>query len=84
MKKLLSAICFVILFYATSWSQCLTAIPSNAHVVDSTQTVNGGFTPQWVCSGDTLISGGGIFNVYLEPGAVMTTCGGIDTIFVKK
>ena len=64
--------------------QCLPSIPSNAVVVDSTQTINGGFDPVWVCSGDTLISNGGFHNIFLEPGSVMTTGGGIDTIFVKK
>ena len=64
-------------------AQCNPAIPANANVVDSTQTVNGGFTPQWVCKYDTLFSGGGIFFVYLESGAVMSTGGGIDSIYVK-
>lgn len=65
-------------------AQCNPAIPNNANVVDSTQTVNGGFTPQWVCKDDTLFSGGGIFFVYLESGAVMSTDGGIDSIYVKN
>ncbi|MBK5284443.1 MAG: T9SS type A sorting domain-containing protein [Bacteroidia bacterium] len=65
-------------------AQCNPAIPNTANVVSFSQTVNGGFTPQWVCSGDTLFSGGGIFFVYLEPGAVMETGGGIDTIYMKS
>jgi hypothetical protein len=51
--------------------------------VNSTTTINGGFDPVWVCSGDTLHTDGGFHNVYLEPGSVMTTLGGIDTIYVK-
>ncbi len=65
------------------YSQCNPVIPATANVVYTTQTVNGGFTPQWVCAGDTLNSGGGIFNVYLEQGAVMNTGGGADSIYVK-
>jgi hypothetical protein len=67
----------------TIYSQCNPFIPATANVVYATQTVNGGFTPQWVCAGDTLNSGGGIFNVYLEQGAVMNTGGGADSIYVK-
>jgi hypothetical protein len=51
--------------------------------VNSSQLVNVGFTHQWVCSGDSLTSNGGSFNVFLEPGAVMSTLGGIDSIYVK-
>jgi len=68
----------------TAIAQCNPAIPNTANVVSFSQTVNGGFTPQWVCSGDTLFSGGGIFFVYLEAGGVMETGGGIDTIYMKS
>lgn len=64
-------------------AQCNPAVPSNAVVVNSTQTINGGFDPIWVCSNDTLHSDGGFHNIFLEPGALMTTSGGIDTIYVK-
>jgi len=57
---------------------------SNSNVVSSNQTVNGGFTPQWVCAGDSLNSGGGIMNIYLESGATFITGGGIDSIFAKN
>lgn len=56
---------------------------SNSNVVSSYQTVNGGFTPQWVCPNDTLHSDGGIMRIYLESGATMITGGGIDSIFAK-
>ena len=56
---------------------------SNSNVVSSYQVVNGGFTPQWVCTNDTLYTDGGIMNVYLESGATMITGGGIDSIFAK-
>jgi hypothetical protein len=87
MKKIISTA--LILFALaqiplTVAAQCNPAIPNTANVVSFSQTVNGGFTPQWVCSGDTLFSGGGIFFVYLEPGAVMETGGGIDTIYMKS
>lgn len=57
---------------------------SNSNVVSSYQTVNGGFTPQWVCPNDTLHSDGGIMRIYLESGATMITGGGIDSIFAKS
>ena len=65
-------------------AQCNPAIPGNANVINSNDTVNGGFTPQWVCKNDTLVSQGGIFYVYLEPGAAMVTGGGIDSIYVTN
>ncbi len=65
------------------YGQCNPLIPANAAVVNNSQLVNGGFTPQWVCSGDSLTSNGGSFTVFLEPGAVMNTGGGIDSIYVK-
>ena len=49
---------------------------NNSNVVSSYQTVNGGFTPQWVCPNDTLHSDGGIMRIYLESGATMITGGG--------
>ncbi len=67
-----------------TFAQCTPSVPSNAVVVNSTTTINGGFDPVWVCSGDTLHSDGGFHNVFLEPGSVMTTDGGIDTIYVKE
>lgn len=57
---------------------------SNSNVVSSYQVVNGGFTPQWVCTNDTLYTDGGIMNIYLESGATMITGGGIDSIFAKS
>jgi len=66
-----------------SYGQCNPIIPITSNVVSSSQTVDGGFTPQWVCSGDSLSSNGGSFNVFLESSAVMTTGGGIDSIYVK-
>ncbi|HUM47731.1 MAG TPA: T9SS type A sorting domain-containing protein [Chitinophagales bacterium] len=77
---------FIFLFFCLSvnvFAQCNPAVPFNAVVVNSTQTINGGFDPIWVCSGDTLHSDGGFHKTFLEPGAVMTTSGGIDTIYVK-
>lgn len=65
-------------------SQCLTIIPSNAVVVDSSLLLNGGFDPVWICSGDTLFTGGGFHNIYMEPGSVLEVSGGIDSIFVKN
>jgi hypothetical protein len=84
-KKLLSVLILFMLSQMPfkTFAQCDPAIPNGANVVSSTQTVNGGFTPEWVCSGDTLFSDGGIFLVYLEGGAVMSTGGGIDSIYVK-
>ncbi|MEO8147720.1 MAG: T9SS type A sorting domain-containing protein [Bacteroidia bacterium] len=84
MNKLLLIISLLIIFSWSAVAQCIPAIPSTAIVVDSTQTVNGGFDPLWVCGGDTLHSDGGFHNIFLEPGAVMTTGGGIDTIYVKS
>ena len=66
------------------FAQCYKIIPNNANVVSSSLTVNGGFTPQWICPGDTLHSDGGIMFIFIEPGSVMTTGGGIDTIFVRS
>ena len=66
-----------------SYGQCNPTIPSSSNVVSSSQTVDGGFTPQWVCSGASFSTNGGAFNVYLESGAVMSTGGGIDSIYVK-
>lgn len=84
MKNLLLLL-FSIFFIPTHLiAQCNTAIPTNAVVIDSTQTINGGFDPMWVCSGDTIKTDGGFHNIYLESGAVMTSGGGIDTIFVKN
>ncbi len=73
----------IIIFSFNAHSQCTPSIPSTANVVNTTQLVNGGFTPQWVCTGDTLNSNGGIFSVYLEAGSVMNTGGGSDSIYVK-
>jgi len=86
MKKIYHALTLFLVLQSPfkTIAQCNPAIPNNANVVDSTQTVNGGFTPQWVCKDDTLFSGGGIFFVYLETGAVMSTGGGIDSIYVKN
>jgi len=64
-------------------AQCYPAIESTAVIVDSTQTINGGFDPIWVCPADTLHSDGGFHNTYLEYGSIMTTGGGIDSIYVK-
>jgi PKD repeat protein len=75
---------YLLLRCPQSSAQCDPSVLSNSVVVTSTTTINGGFDPIWVCSGDTLHSDGGFHNVYLEPGAVMTTDGGIDTIFVKE
>jgi hypothetical protein len=77
---------FLIMVFAAlkTTAQCNVAIPANANVVDSTQQVNGGFTPQWICDADTLNSGGGIFNIYAEPGAVVNLSGGIDSVWVKN
>ena len=66
-----------------SYGQCNPTIPISSNVVSSSQTVDGGFTPQWVCSGASFSTNGGAFNVYLESGAVMSTGGGIDSIYVK-
>jgi len=77
---LLFAVCILSL---KTYGQCNPIIPPSTAVVSNTQLVNGGFTPQWVCSGDSLTTNGGSFTVYLEPGAVMTTGGGIDSIYVK-
>ena len=73
------------LFFSTIkiFAQCNPSVPFNAVVVNTTQTINGGFDPIWVCSGDTLHSDGGFHNTFLESGSVMTTSGGIDTIYVK-
>jgi Secretion system C-terminal sorting domain len=65
-------------------AQCIPAIPFNAVVVSSTQTIDGGFDPIWVCTSDTLHTDGGFHNIFLETGSVMTTGGGIDTIYVKN
>lgn len=81
--KLLSCLLFLFLA-AKTFAQCNPAVPSNAVVVNATQTINGGFDPIWVCSGDTLHSDGGFHNTFLEAGSVMTTSGGIDSIFVKS
>ena len=64
-------------------AQCHPVIDTMSVVVSSTQTIDGGFDPIWVCPNDTLISDGGFHNIYLEHGAVMMTGGGIDTIYVK-
>ncbi|MEO6166962.1 MAG: hypothetical protein ABIO46_10705 [Chitinophagales bacterium] len=84
MKLQLPAI--VLLCFATinTLAQCNPEVPFNAVVVNSTQTINGGFDPIWVCSGDTLHSDGGFHKIFLEPGAVMITSGGIDSIYVKS
>jgi hypothetical protein len=68
----------------SSNAQCNPAIPATAVVVNSTQTISGGFDTIWVCTADTLYSDGGLHNIFLETGAVMTTSGGVDTIYVKS
>ncbi len=87
MKKgfLFSLVLFCSLYSFPSFSQCTHAIPSDAHVIHSTgnPVVDGGFTPQWICDGDTLTTTGGIFKAFLEEGAVMNIDGGADTIYVK-
>lgn len=82
--RTLTALALVLAFSTgNAYAQCTPSVPSNAIVVNSTQTINGGFDPIWVCSDDTLHSDGGFHNIFLEPNAVMTTSGGIDTIYVK-
>jgi len=71
-------------FYSRVQAQCTPSIPSNAVVISSIDTINGGFDPVWVCKGDSFHTGGGIFNIYLESGAFMSTSGGIDSIFVEN
>jgi PKD repeat protein len=84
MKKLLLLAGSVSLLTGNIFAQCTPAIPSNAVVVNSTTTINGGFDPIWVCSGDTLHSDGGFHNTFLEPGAVMTTSVASIPIYVKE
>lgn len=84
MRNLLILLLLPVFAMHMATAQCITAIPSNAVVVNSTQTINGGFDPIWVCSGDTLHSDGGFHKIVLEPGAVMTTSGGIDSIYVNQ
>ena len=84
MKKILLLFIILPIGAIKCFGQCLAVIPSNALSIHSTTTNNGGFTPLWVCSPDTLHSDGGIRNIYLESGSVMTTGGGIDTIYVKN
>jgi hypothetical protein len=76
----LLTICFLSL---KSYGQCNPTIPTTSNIVSSSQTVDGGFTPQWVCTGSSFSTNGGAFNVFLESGAVMSTGGGIDSIYVK-
>jgi PKD repeat protein len=83
MKRTLPFFIFILTHTLQLKAQCTPGVPSNAVVVNSTQTINGGFDPIWVCSGDTLHSDGGFHNTFLETGSVMTTAGGIDTIYVK-
>ena len=75
---------FLLALSTLSYAQCSRTIPANANVVSTSQTVNGGFTPQWVCPSDTLYSDGGIFLAFLESNSTMVTGGGIDTIYVKN
>ncbi|MBK9733322.1 MAG: T9SS type A sorting domain-containing protein [Chitinophagaceae bacterium] len=84
MKTSLLLLVLLALLASNTIAQCIPAIPSNAVVVNTTQTINGGFDPVWVCSGDTLYSDGGFHTIFLESGAVMWTSGGIDTIYVKS
>ena len=84
MKRHLLSLTLLLLLSTIGFTQCFKAIPNNANVVSTIQTVNGGFTPQWICPGDTLYSGGGIMFIFVEPGAVFNTGGGIDTIFVRS
>lgn len=82
--KLLLTTVLSALFGLNASAQCNPVIPANAVVVNSTDTIDGGFDPIWVCTPDTLHSDGGFHNIFLETGAVMTTSGGIDTIYVKS
>jgi hypothetical protein len=63
-------------------SQCNPTIPSNAVVINYTQMVGSGGGSYWVCSGDTINSGGGSQFIYLEPGAWSIGGGGSETIWV--
>ena len=83
-SKLLQLIILLVTMRLSVYAQCTHAVPSNVIVVSTTQTINGGFDPIWVCSNDTLHSDGGFHTTFLETGSVMTTSGGIDTIYVKK
>lgn len=83
MKTLATLILLLASSAGIAFAQCTPSVPSNAIVVNSTETINGGFDPIWVCSGDTLHSDGGFHTIFLESNSVMTTSGGIDTIYVK-
>ncbi len=83
MKNFLLINFLLLCFAMNAKAQCNPTIPTNAVVVNSTDTINGGFDPIWVCSGDSLHTDGGFHNIYLESGSVMTSGGGIDTIYVK-
>ncbi len=83
-NTLILLLSFLLAIHSLSFGQCSRVIPANANVVSSNQTVNGGFTSQWVCPNDTLFSDGGIFLAFLESNATMVTGGGIDTIYVKN
>src|SRR5215217_2261949 len=84
MKVVLLLIFILGIVELNSMAQCTPAVPNNAVVVNFTDTINGGFDPIWVCSGDTIHSDGGFHNIFLESGSVMTTGGGIDTIYLKS
>ncbi len=80
MKALYSTtLLFALAFDASS--QCNPSVPSNAQVMNFTQTIGFGGAQLWICPGDTITSGGGSHTVYLEVSAMFQGGGGSNTIY---
>ena len=80
MKTLYCALLVFALAFEAS-SQCNPSVPSNAQVMNFTQTIGFGGAQLWICPGDTITSGGGSHTVYLEVSAMFQGGGGSNTIY---
>ena len=83
MLRSFSFFIFTVLLFAFPglYSQCNPAIPSNAIVISSTQTIGFGGAQLWICSGDSLTTNGGSQTVFLETAAYVAGGGGSNTIY---
>lgn len=81
MKQLFTTAILILALCGKIFSQCNPAIPANAFVINTTQSIGFGGSQLWVCSSDTLTSNGGSNTIYLETGATIMAGGGSNTIY---
>jgi len=77
----LYSLSFALLLSAGIFAQCNPAIPNNAVVMSTTQTIGFGGAQLWICSGVTVTSNGGGHTVFMETGATFMAGGGSNTIY---